>query len=468
MLASLGAPEVLDRGQLLVERAQAARRLRRRPLRLPGGGQRAGVAQPLAGVAAQGVDVELLGPPVRLRVSAVVARVPAGAAEEVPVRGPVAGAGEPARVDEALGDQQGMAVLGLPVRAEPPRHPGQRPGAEMREDPGRAQDDEPGVVGDQMQAAVAQLPRPADPPVPVSALERARLPAGEREPPLAPLDDVAQPPAGEPPEAEVVVEVDLFVPPSALVGTRQADGHITEGEAVRRGREKPGGPRLSCLQHGAFGGKKPAPAGSPGEQGRLIPSSSSVGWPWHRGVPSGHSHPARVAVRFPLGADRARRRLLPLPARHGQGPARQPAVDPGGVGTTLMHVKACCHPKASEALPQTEEACRSRHLLTVQADSRRCRQPRCEAAFIVRGMARCRRWSVWRRPATRRVFGVSGAAPAVAKRGRRRARTAGRGGAGSRAAAASAACSRRVAGRRTRWAPRAPAAGPAPSARGRS
>ena len=128
----------------------------------------------------------------------------------------------------------------------------------------------------------------------------------------------------------------------------------------------------------------------------------------------------------------------------------------------------CCHPKASEALPQTEEACRSLHLLTVQADSRRCRQPRCEAAFIVRGMARCRRWSVWRRPATRRVFGVSGAAPAVAKRGRRRARTAARGGTGSRAAAASAACSRRVAGRRTRWAPRARAAGPAPSARGRS
>ena len=78
VLASLGAPEVPDRGEFLVERTQAGRRLRRRPLRLPGGGQRAGFAQPLAGVAPQGVDVELLGPPVRFRVLAVVARIPAG------------------------------------------------------------------------------------------------------------------------------------------------------------------------------------------------------------------------------------------------------------------------------------------------------------------------------------------------------------------------------------------------------
>ena len=237
MLASLGAPEVLDRGQFLVERAQAGRRLRRRSLRLPGGGQRTGVAQPFAGVAPQGVDVELLGPPVRFRVLAVVARIPAGVTEKLPVRGPVAGAGKPGRVDEALGDQQRMAVLGLPVRAEPLRHPGQRPGAEMREDPGRTQDDEPGVVGEQMETVVAQLPRPADPAVPMAALERARLPAGEREPPVAPLDDVAQSPAGKPLEAEVVVAVDLLVPPPPLVGTRQADCHLAEGEPVRCARE---------------------------------------------------------------------------------------------------------------------------------------------------------------------------------------------------------------------------------------
>ena len=88
VLASLGAPEVPDRGQFLVERAQAGRRLRRRPFRLPGGGQRTRVAQPLAGVAPQGVDVELLGLPVRFRVLAVVARVSAGMAETLPVRGP--------------------------------------------------------------------------------------------------------------------------------------------------------------------------------------------------------------------------------------------------------------------------------------------------------------------------------------------------------------------------------------------
>ena len=102
----------------------------------------------------------------------------------------------------------------------------------MREAPGGTQDDEPGVVGEQMEPLVAQFPRPADPAVPMAALERARLPAGEREPPRAPLDDAAQSPAGEPLEAQVVVAIDLLVPPFRLVGTRQANHGLAEGEPV--------------------------------------------------------------------------------------------------------------------------------------------------------------------------------------------------------------------------------------------
>ena len=143
----------------------------------------------------------------------------------------------------------------------------------MRKDPGRTQDDEPGVVGEQMEPLVAQFSRPADPAVPMAALERARLPAGEREPPLAPLDDVAQPPAGKPLEAEVVVAVDLLVPPSPLVGTRQADGGLAEEEPVRCARENLRGRRCHASSLTQDAAKSQRPQEAPAIPGRFTASS---------------------------------------------------------------------------------------------------------------------------------------------------------------------------------------------------
>ena len=159
----------------------------------------------------------------------------------------------------------------------------------MREDPGPAQDDEPGVVRDQIQPPVAQFPRPADPAVPMAALERARLPPGEREPPLAPRDDVAQSPAGKPLEAEVVVAVDLLVPPAPLVGTRQADGHLAEGEPLRPGRENLGGRRCHAASLAHRARKSQRPQERPGVTGRVL--AASLAWDGPAPLPDGGGRP---------------------------------------------------------------------------------------------------------------------------------------------------------------------------------
>ena len=233
MLAPLGAAEVLDRGQLLVQRAQLARRLLGMALRFPCGGQRARVAQAPAGVAPQRVHVELLAFAVRVGIAPVVAGEPPGHAEILPVRGHIHGAVELRWVDEALGDQHRVPVLCLPVVAETAQHRGKRERRKAGKHPLRAKNQEPCVIRDQMQSPPPQSLRPADPAVAVPAFERARLPAGERDPPSAPFDDVPKAAPGEPLEAETVVLVDEFVPLPVFVGARETDHDIGQGKPFR-------------------------------------------------------------------------------------------------------------------------------------------------------------------------------------------------------------------------------------------
>ena len=139
----------------------------------------------------------------------------------------------------------------------------------------------PGGGGDAVEAGTVQNDGERDVGaggvvVPMAALERARLPAGEREPPLAPLDDVAQPPAGKPLEAEVVVAVDLLVPPSPLVGTRQADGGLAEEEPVRCARENLRGRRCHASSLTQDAAKSQRPQEAPAIPGRF--TASSLAW----------------------------------------------------------------------------------------------------------------------------------------------------------------------------------------------
>ena len=233
MLAPLGAPKVPDLGQLLIQRAQLARRLLARALGLPLGGQRARIAQAPAGVPPQGVHIQPLGLAVRIGIAAVVTRKPPGVAEITPVPGAVEGAVEVGRVDETLGDQHRVSIVRLPILTETPQHPGQRPRAESREDPLGGENHEPCIVRDQMQTPVLQVWLPSDPAVPMPALEGARLPAGERQPLPAPFDDVAQTATGKPFEAEVMVLVNPSVPLHPLVGAGQSHLGIVEEKPFR-------------------------------------------------------------------------------------------------------------------------------------------------------------------------------------------------------------------------------------------
>ena len=260
VLAPLAAPEVLDPVEFLVERAQFARRPAGVALGLPACGQRAGRAEPPAGIAAQGIDIEPLGLAVGVGVAAVVAGKAPGVAEIMPVGGLVDRALEERRVHEGLRDQNRMPITGLPVVAEAAQHRGDRERGKTRKDALRAEDDEAGVVRDQMQALELLRRRPPDPAVPVPALEGAGLPPGKRDPQPAPFDDVAQAASGEALEAEVMVPLDRRIPLHAFIRLREADHDIGKREAVRRALEE--GSAIRSVAHAAMtnrtGGEKPA------------------------------------------------------------------------------------------------------------------------------------------------------------------------------------------------------------------
>ena len=250
VLAPLAAAEVLDPVELLVERAQLARCPPGVALGLPRCGQRAGRAQTPAGIAAQGIDIEPLGLAVGVGVAAAMAGEAPGVAEIAPVGGFVDRALEVRRVHERLRDQHRMTVAGLPVVAEAAQHRGHRERGEARERAPRAEDDEAGVVRDQMQALELQLRRPADPAVAVPALEGAGLPPAKCDPQPAPFDDVAQAASGEALEAEVMVPVHRRIPLHAFVRLCEADHHIGEGKAVGGALEE--GSLIRSVAHAAM------------------------------------------------------------------------------------------------------------------------------------------------------------------------------------------------------------------------
>ena len=144
------------------------------------GRRKLGGAQQRAGTPMQGVDEHLLGLAVGA-VAPVVARKPARATQRLPVGGAVTSAGEPRGIDEGLGQQQRMAVNALPITREAaqiqPQHPrGQIGHLCIR------QDQEAGIVDQQMQALVVQHSWPADPGIARGALERRRLPTEQSKP----------------------------------------------------------------------------------------------------------------------------------------------------------------------------------------------------------------------------------------------------------------------------------------------
>ena len=201
-------------------------------------------AQLLARVAGQRVDQDLLrsavGDPGRGRAG--LAGKAAGVAQRLPVRRPVARAGEAGRIDEGFCDQNWMAMHCAEVAREPAKAQPQHPRSEVRRG-ALGQDEEPRVVGDEVKAAKLLLGQPPDPAVAGLELERAGVPTHERQPVLAQHCDVAHTSPDQAPEGQIVVRAHQRIPADPLVGAhRGADRDLAQPSGnqlehrLRRGR----------------------------------------------------------------------------------------------------------------------------------------------------------------------------------------------------------------------------------------
>ena len=148
----------------------------------------------------------------------------AGEAQGAPVRGAVAGPGKERRVHEGLRQKHRKAVNRLHVRRQPPQAQPQNPRGQVAHPFGR-EDDETGIVGDQVQTTELLRGRPADPAVARSQLEGAGLPADQCEPGLTMHRDMAQALAEHAMERQVMVLLHQTVPAPVLP--------ITPGRAHR-------------------------------------------------------------------------------------------------------------------------------------------------------------------------------------------------------------------------------------------
>ena len=194
--------------------------------------------------AGQRVDQDLLrsavGDPGRGRAG--LAGKAAGVAQRLPVRRPVARAGEAGRIDEGFCDQNWMAMHCAEVAREPAKAQPQHPRSEVRRG-ALGQDEEPRVVGDEVKAAKLLLGQPPDPAVAGPELERTGVPTHERQPVLAQHCDVAHTSPDQAPEGQIVVRAHQRIPADPLVGAhRGADRDLAQPSGnqlehrLRRGR----------------------------------------------------------------------------------------------------------------------------------------------------------------------------------------------------------------------------------------
>ena len=169
--------------------------------------------------------------PLRARVFAVavapaLAAKAAGPPDLDPVRGSVDGAVETRRVDEGLDEQQRMAEAHRPITHETARAQRQHSRAEVARSAGQEQ--EPGVVGEQMQPVKLHRVVPANPAVARRALQRRCREHHQRQPLAAMMSDIAHRLADSGQRTEVVVRLHQLPKPSLLVRCDDVDPNLRE------------------------------------------------------------------------------------------------------------------------------------------------------------------------------------------------------------------------------------------------
>ena len=140
-----------------------------------------------------------------------------GLAEIEPVRRPVAGAIEAARIHKRLYQYRTAAVLLLPVIGQPPHHHRQHLGSQVPDlDPRKQQ--KPRVAHHPLQMRLPPVLRPADPRVPAGQRDhRLRELQATQLAPVPVLHEIAQPRTERVAETGIVPAVDKLVPLRDLV-----------------------------------------------------------------------------------------------------------------------------------------------------------------------------------------------------------------------------------------------------------
>ena len=176
-------------------------------------GRRLGLAQCLGAMGGEFEHEELLGLAVMApaRRATGLTGIATGQAQRAPVRRAIAGPGKARGVDEGLGQHYRVSMHCLHVPRQPPQAQPQHPRGQVRH-PVRRQDDEARVVGDQMQAPELLLRAPPDPAVARGQLERAGLPADQRQPSRAQRRDMTQALAEHAMKRQVVMGLHQSVP----------------------------------------------------------------------------------------------------------------------------------------------------------------------------------------------------------------------------------------------------------------
>ena len=108
---------------------------------------------------------------VRVRISTVRAGIAFHTPQPRPTRRLVHMPAKPGWIDKCFGEKQAMTLDSRPVSAQALNHRGKRKGREVRETTWRAENEKPGIVGNQVQAGELELLLPADPSVTRVALE---------------------------------------------------------------------------------------------------------------------------------------------------------------------------------------------------------------------------------------------------------------------------------------------------------
>ena len=210
-------------------RGRPGRRTRRRQRR-----RLVGPAQRLRRARRQRSDEHPLRPSVRHPAAARL-RVAPRLAQLDPVRRPVARALEARRIHERLRQKRRMPQRRLHVRRQPPQRQRQHPRRQVRR-PRVRQDQEPRVVRHQPQAPELLLRRPADPGVADLHLERAALPARQRQPAtVRRRRHMPHPAAEQAPEPQIVVRVHQPIPLRALrAASRRTHRHLRQRDVRPR------------------------------------------------------------------------------------------------------------------------------------------------------------------------------------------------------------------------------------------